>query len=99
MGIFLFGIWDIPVSSYVMLYVALGVVGFALTFLHRYFLVAAIAGIGWLAFKDFGDFYRYQVNPSDFYVLQVTASIAFSILASAAGAILSGRRARAQRLL
>ena len=94
MGLFLFGIWETPVSEYLFTYLILAVVGFGVSVLHRYLLVPALIVIGWFAVRDFTSFHRYQVGPDDFYVLQVGLAVAFSIVASFAGAMLNSRRAK-----
>ncbi len=92
MKFLLFGFWDIPVSSYLMFYGALGIAGFFFSYLHRYLLALAIPVIVWFAVADFQGFYRYNVGPANDYVFLVSLSMVFAVIASLAGAALNNRK-------
>jgi hypothetical protein len=96
MFVLLFGIWDISVSTYMLFYVALGLAGLFLSYWKRFFALISIAVVIGFAVRDFQDFYRWQVHPSDNYVLTVGMFIVLAIIAPVFGAILRTQRIRRQ---
>ncbi len=94
MDIFFLGVWEIPISSYLLFYILLGSVGFLVCYWNRYFLALIIPIVGWFVIGDFQDFYRYNVGPPADYLLQVVLSMVFAVAAPLIGAIVSKRKIR-----
>lgn len=85
LSILFLGIWDIPVSSYWIFYLALGLLGFAICYYQRLFIIGILPVLIWFAISDFERFYRYQVSPSNSYVFSVSISICLAICLSLIG--------------
>lgn len=92
MNLILFGIWDIPVSSYLLTYLSLGVLGFFLCYFHRFFAFVFIPLLIWLCISDFNEFYKYQVTPASAYVFQVVVAMTFAFSTTICGTILNWRK-------
>lgn len=92
MKIFFFGMWDMPITSYLLVYLALGVVGFLAAYVHRYLLGVIVPIIIWFAISDFREFYRSNIGPDPMYVFQVTLSMILAVTVSVYGAFLQRRR-------
>lgn len=92
MEILLFGVWDVPVSSYLWPYLLLGLIGSIACYLNRYFLVLIIPIILWFAISDFRRFYRYDIGPNNEYVFFVGLSILLAMAAAIGASVLNKRK-------
>lgn len=91
-----FGVWDIPVSDYVLFYAVVGILGFLLSYLKRFLIIVPITVVLGFAVRDFLDFYRWQVNPPDWYVITVVVSLLLALVASVLGVVLKAHRLKQQ---
>lgn len=91
MRFLMFGIGDIPITFYWTFYFVIGIIGFAISYFHRYLFLVAVAAITIFCVLDFRAFYGSLITPGEYYVFRVAISMAFAVLASLAGAILNQR--------
>lgn len=92
MNLILFGIWDIPVSTYLIIYLGLGILGFLLCYFHKYFIFAVFPVLLWLCISDFNQFYSNQITPHPQYVFQVVLAMITAFSATIFGTILNRRK-------
>lgn len=90
----LIGIWETPIIYYWSFYLILGVIGFALCYINKYFVAAAVPVIVGFGIYDFKSFERYNLEPGDSFPFFVLLSIVFSILLTVLGGFMNWRKNR-----
>lgn len=90
----LVGIWETPIIYYSSFYLVLGVIGFALCYINKYFVAAAVPAIVGFGIYDFKSFERYNLEAADNFPFFVLLSIVFSILLTVLGGYINWRKNR-----
>ena len=89
-----FGMWDTPISGYLIFYLVIALAGFLAGYWKRGLIVGPILAVIWFGARDFQEFYRWQINPPVWYVFSVAICMIFAVVASVIGAILRTLRLR-----
>ena len=93
-SLFLFGIWETPLSNYWLFYLGFGLLGFALCYFHRLFIIPVIPLLLWFAISDLKDFYHYQALLNNNYIFQVIIAIFTSLMMFISGAFLNAQESK-----
>ena len=87
----LLGIWETPATSYWLFYLALGSIGFLLSYFHRFLSIFAIGTLLYFAFSHLLSFSR-PVRPGPAYQAGVVFMMLVAFLLIIGGAYLNWRK-------